>query len=67
MEDNDIDIFLSKKEVKLEATLDKNEAYHDADFIIVATPTDYNPNTYAFDTNSVDTVVSDAIERTTLR
>ncbi len=63
VEDNDIDIFLSKKEVKLEATLDKNEAYHDADFIIVATPTDYNPNTYAFDTNSVDTVVSDAIER----
>lgn len=61
IKDTDIDSFLSTKQLNLTATLDKKEAYQDASFIIVATPTDYDPDTYYFDTSSVDTVVADAI------
>ncbi len=61
IKDTDIESFLSTKQLNLTATLDKKEAYRDASFIIVATPTDYNPDKYYFDTSSVDTVVADAI------
>jgi UDPglucose 6-dehydrogenase len=60
--DADIESFLSKKIISLTATLDKKVAYEGANFIIVATPTNYDPDTYRFDTSSVDGVVADAIE-----
>lgn len=54
--------FLSLKPIKLEATSFPEQAYIDADFIIVATPTDYNPKTNQFDTASVEEVVAAAIK-----
>lgn len=60
--DEDIDLFLCKKSLSLIATLDKQVAYEAASFIIVATPTDYDSDTNCFDTSSVDSVVSDALE-----
>jgi UDPglucose 6-dehydrogenase len=60
--DNEVEAFLSDKELSLTATLDKQVAYQNASFIVVATPTNYDPNTNRFDTSSVDSVVSDALE-----
>ncbi|MAV75655.1 MAG: UDP-glucose 6-dehydrogenase [Cellvibrionales bacterium] len=59
--DNEIESFLAKKELSLMATIDKQVAYKDARFIVVATPTNYNPHTNRFDTSSVDGVVNDAL------
>ena len=60
--DFEINAFLSKKELSLTATLDKQVAYEGASFVIVATPTSYDPVTKSFNTSSVDSVVSDAID-----
>lgn len=60
--DTDIEKFLKDKELNIRATLDKNIAYENADFIVVATPTNYDQDTNYFDTSSVDSVVSDAID-----
>ena len=62
IKDPDIETFLAVKELSLSATLDKHLAYEGADFIIVATPTNYDPDINRFNTNSVDTVVSNALE-----
>ena len=59
--DAEIESFLAEKSLSLTATLDKKVAYQDANFIIVATPTDYDPDTNRFDTCSVDGVVKDAL------
>ena len=59
--DSEIEDFLAKKQLSLSATSDNQAAYKDASFIVVATPTNYDPNTNCFDTSSVDDVVSDAI------
>ena len=59
--DAQIERFLVKKSLSLKATLDKDAAYHAADFIIVATPTNYDSVTNCFDTISVDGVVKDAL------
>ena len=59
--DDHIEAFLSTKLLSLSATANKSEAYSAADFIIVATPTDYDNATSQFDTSSVDAVVADAI------
>ena len=59
--DNEIGSFLEEKELSLKATIDKQAAYKDASFIIVATPTNYDPETNRFDTRSVDSVVDDAL------
>ena len=60
--DAEIEAFLAQKELSLTATLDKQTAYKGASFVVVATPTNYNPDTNRFDTSSVDTVVNDAFE-----
>ena len=60
--DAEIEAFLSDKELSLTATLDKQAAYKGASFVVVATPTNYDPDTNRFDTSSVDGVVSDALE-----
>ena len=60
--DPEIEAFLNKKELGLTATLDKNAAYENASFVVVATPTNYDPDTNRFDTSSVDGVVKDALE-----
>ena len=60
--DTEIEAFLAEKELSLTATLDKQAAYKDASFVVVATPTNYDPNTNRFDTSSVDSVVSYALE-----
>ena len=59
--DAEIELFLAEKSLSLTATLDKQSAYLDASFIIVATPTNYNTDTNSFDTSLVDGVVDDAL------
>ena len=62
--DPDIESFLRERKLSLKATTDKRLAYAAAQFVIVATPTDYDPDTNAFDTRSVDEVVADALTLT---
>lgn len=62
--DAEIEAFLREKDLDLSATVDKVSAYADADFVLVATPTNYDPNTNRFDTRSVDTVVAEALAHT---
>ena len=59
IEDADIEHFLANRALNLRATLHKEEAYRDADFVLVATPTDYDERTGHFDTRSVETVIQD--------
>jgi UDPglucose 6-dehydrogenase len=60
--DTDIEAFLVEKDLGLVATLDADKAYQDADFVIVATPTNYDPDSSKFDSSSVDTVVETALQ-----
>ena len=60
--DAEIEAFLAKKELRLTATLDKQAAFEGTSFVVVATPTNYDPDTNRFDTSSVDSVVKDALE-----
>ena len=59
--DPDIEAFLKERELSLSATLEKQAAYEGANFVVVATPTNYDPDTYRFDTSSVDLVVDEAL------
>ena len=54
--DKDISAFLTKKQLHLKATLDRNEAL-DSDIVLIATPTNYNVDTGYFDTSSVEEVI----------
>ena len=60
--DDEIEKYLKNQSLKLKATIDYKEAYKDRDFIIVATPTNYDPNKNYFDTSSVETVIENIME-----
>ena len=59
--DSEIERYLAEKPLRLKATTEAAAAYRDADFVIVATPTNYDPETNHFDTSSVTRVISDVL------
>lgn len=61
--DDELTDYLAQKDLSLTATMSADDAYCDADYVIVATPTDYDPTTNHFNTSSVEAVISEVIAR----
>jgi UDPglucose 6-dehydrogenase len=61
IQDDSIEEYRNKYNIKVKATLQKEEAYSKADFIIICTPTDYDLSTHSFDVTSVESAITDAL------
>lgn len=62
IEDNDIEEYFQKKQIKIHATTDDGVAFKEADYVIIATPTDYNPQTNFFNTSSIEAVIKSVLK-----